>query len=687
MVKNKQSGDKQRYILPCVIYIGIYGIVQVIFAMYASWNQCGANYSQLLAPQLLLVIAGLIWTIVKEGNPRLVLYAGCLLSIGQLIQSILQTGEDFTDYAGGYDKYFFVVLIGLAVLYFLYQKFFSLMYTPWMQVLVCLALAACFVILIFWGDEQYGAKLWIKVGSFGFQITELFKPLFVFAMAGFLCRVRKLAPEVLMGSLFFTAVISVVCVVAFNEFGTAIILLLTGVAMIFIFQDTKGSVAVAILMVCGVVSMVLVFFVGNHLCDSITKEVPTRIFAEQFGACGNRLTLKTMVQNELEKMSKEDADKNEALMGCTYNEIMEFMDDVSDNLVNNSYQVAGFEEATAELCNKLYGKFEESEIKLMIQYVDYVEALVKDDEFRDLYIDKFLNSNIYVNRMLAAYDAYKPQEEHNSLFEKVERTFLNKYLPLAKKVYNKFSGFFNPEEEGQNNAYQINQGLAAMSTAGLFGNGPKITKNYIFAADSDMVFAMVVSELGIWMGVAVIVLNLLVFQEMFLVGLHTPHLYQQGICIGSAICWIIQTLFIIGGNCRIFPFSGITLPLISNGGSSFVVSILMIFVVLLISVRPIGPKNKGTKRSRRFWKKIEKGLKPFVVIPKSEDEEDDKEEEELKTKTIEVEVEKKETQSVDWKPSEKQNFTKKASEKMRFTSEEVKVKPKKSDYNDPFAGM
>ena len=632
----------------------------------------------MLAPQLILVVAGLIWTIVKEGNPRLVLYAGCLLSIGQLIQSVLQTGDDFAEYAGGYDKYFWVVLIGIAGLYFLYNKFFSLMYKPYMQVLVCMALLACFAILIFWGDEQYGAKLWIKIGGFGFQITELFKPLFVFAMAGFLCKVRKLSAGVLIGSLIFTAIISVVCVVAFNEFGTAIILLLTGVSMIFVFQNTKGSLAVALLIGCGIVGMVIVFFIGNHLYNSIPKEVPTRIFAEQFGACGNRLTLKTMVKEELEKMNKEESDANEALMGCTYNEIMEFMDKVSDQQVNNSYQVAGYFEASEELCNKLSDKFEKHEIELMVQYVNYVDALVKVDKFRNLYIDKFLSNNIYVNRMLAAYGAYKPQAEHNGLMDKVERTFLSKYLPLAQKVNNKFSGFLNPEEEGQKNAYQINQGLAAMSTAGWFGNGPKITKNYIFAADSDMVFAMVVSELGIWMGLAVIILNMLLFHEMFLTGLHTPHLYQQGICIGSALCWMVQTLFIIGGNCRILPFSGITLPLISNGGSSFVVSVCMIFIVLLISVRPIAEKNKIDRRKVGILPKLRQWKKPLVVVPKTEN----RKKEEKEPVLI------KETQSVKVvKPSEKPNLTKKTSEKMKFMQEEPEVKQKQSDWNNPLDGM
>ena len=366
------------------------------------------------------------------------------------------------------------------------------------------------------------------------------------------------------------------------------------------------------------------------------------------------------------------------------------MDVVSDNVVNNSYQVAGFSEATVELCNKFSDKFEKKEIEQMIQYVDYVEALVKVDKFRHLYIDEFLSNNIYVNRMLAAYGAYKPQEEHNGLLEKVERIFLSKYLPLAQKVNNKFSGFLNPEEEGQKNAYQINQGLAAMSTAGWFGNGPKITKNYIFAADSDMVFAMVVSELGIWMGVAVIILNMLLFHEMFLTGLHTIHLYQQGICIGSAICWMVQTLFIIGGNCRLLPFSGITLPLISNGGSSFVVSILMIFIVLLISVRPIAEKNKATRRNVRILQKVKQWLVPFVVIPKTEDwkEEEAKTEKEVPVFVKDgVKVEPKETQSVKVKPSDKTNLTKKTSEKMKFTQEDPEVKPKKSNWKNPLDGM
>lgn len=127
-----------------------------------------------------------------------------------------------------------------------------------------------------------------------------------------------------------------------------------------------------------------------------------------------------------------------------------------------------------------------------------------------------------------------------------------------------------------------------METGGYFGNGPEVVLDrQVFASDSDLVFAMIVSELGGVFGIAVIVLNMLILREALEISMLTASWYQKGISIAVGSMWFLQAMIIIAGNCRWMPLTGITLPLVATGGSSLAISIVSIVLLVLIAARPV----------------------------------------------------------------------------------------------------
>lgn len=584
--------------LQSVWYLGIYLAFQIILGVMSFVNGCWDAYLGLIFYQLLLGIA-IVMAALKEGNVKIVLYASMLLSIGQLIQSMIQKEEAYTEYLKDYQIFFILAVILGIIIWILYKKYFGYMYTWWMQICVCAIIVGIFVILkTGLGYEQNHALLWIRIGGFTIQVTEFLKPLLVFALAGFLCRKKKVSLLALLAALGFTGLVSALCVVLLNEFGTGLVMALTGLTLMYIFQNTKISKVVISILIAGTVLVGICYMYGNWRYHNIPMQVTDEIFAQEFSACGNKSKLAQLLDEYAGEKTTEALEEEEGEMGFTYSEVSRFLrEQIQNTEVDSSYP----------------GASKDGLNSVQIKLINYMTAMSSNEEFRRLYRDNFLNQKIYASRMLAAYDRMLEEDSVSFLGKtkgKAENLFLKVYFPIAEKIQSKFSGFLDPEGEKGGNAYQVNQAMNAMSTGGLFGNGPDVDKSgKIFASDSDMVFSMIVSELGFVMGFAVILLNMLIFREAVRIGLEASSLYQKGICIGLGTSWIIQAFLIIGGNCRLLPLTGITLPLIAAGGTSLIVNILMIWLLFLISLYPEKGRMKKVKKKirRKKYKKTDRG--------------------------------------------------------------------------------
>lgn len=140
--------------------------------------------------------------------------------------------------------------------------------------------------------------------------------------------------------------------------------------------------------------------------------------------------------------------------------------------------------------------------------------------------------------------------------------------------------FLDPWSSIDGNGYQITQSLFAISFGGLFGAGlMQGMPSSIPFVESDFIFAAIIEEMGIIFGICLILLCLNIFTDMLLLaGSYSNKFYR--LCVfGSAIAFIFQAFLTIGGEVKFIPLTGVTLPLVSYGGSSVLATFIMFSIV------------------------------------------------------------------------------------------------------------
>lgn len=144
--------------------------------------------------------------------------------------------------------------------------------------------------------------------------------------------------------------------------------------------------------------------------------------------------------------------------------------------------------------------------------------------------------------------------------------------------------WLNPWKYATNEGYQIVQGLYAIASGGLFGVG--LGNGYpdlIFASESDFIFAVICEELGIIFAVGLMIIYFLLFYRGIRIAFLTEDRFSQLAAVGFSTMIACQTLVIIGGIFTVIPLTGITLPLISYGGSSMLTMFFALGILQKIS--------------------------------------------------------------------------------------------------------
>lgn len=134
--------------------------------------------------------------------------------------------------------------------------------------------------------------------------------------------------------------------------------------------------------------------------------------------------------------------------------------------------------------------------------------------------------------------------------------------------------------------YQILQGLYAIASGGVFGKGlgESMQKlGFIPESHNDMIFSVICEELGLFGAFALILLFLLLIWRIFIIAINAPDLYGGLIATGVLAHIAIQVLINIAVVTNTIPSTGIPLPFISYGGSSVMVILFEMGIVLSIS--------------------------------------------------------------------------------------------------------
>lgn len=152
------------------------------------------------------------------------------------------------------------------------------------------------------------------------------------------------------------------------------------------------------------------------------------------------------------------------------------------------------------------------------------------------------------------------------------------------------------------NGHQQSRALIGIANGGWFGKGPGngFLCN-IFAHDSDIVFATVCEEWGLLYALMMICVILIMLAIPLI---NPPRSYYHGtIAAGVCAAFIVQMALNIFGSCNMIPFTGVTIPFISSGGSSMMASGFMIGM-LVAAQSPIfkesAPKQQKVKSARRL---------------------------------------------------------------------------------------
>lgn len=148
------------------------------------------------------------------------------------------------------------------------------------------------------------------------------------------------------------------------------------------------------------------------------------------------------------------------------------------------------------------------------------------------------------------------------------------------------SVWLNPWEDVANKGWQIAQSLFAIASGGYFGKGlGNGSPSYIPEVHTDFIFAAICEEMGVFGGAAVIILFFLLSYRCFKITLNTTNEYNKAVALGLTLMFALQTFIIIGGVIKFIPLTGITVPFVSYGGTSIVVSFASLGIMQAISAR------------------------------------------------------------------------------------------------------
>lgn len=134
--------------------------------------------------------------------------------------------------------------------------------------------------------------------------------------------------------------------------------------------------------------------------------------------------------------------------------------------------------------------------------------------------------------------------------------------------------------------YQVLQGLYAIGSGGLFGKGlgESIQKmGFVPEAQNDMIFSIICEELGFFGALCVIMIFLFLISRFVLIANNAPDLLGALIVVGVMAHIAIQVILNIAVVTNTIPNTGITLPFISYGGTSVILLMAEMGMVLGVS--------------------------------------------------------------------------------------------------------
>ncbi|MGQ0738952.1 MAG: FtsW/RodA/SpoVE family cell cycle protein [Bacteroidota bacterium] len=147
------------------------------------------------------------------------------------------------------------------------------------------------------------------------------------------------------------------------------------------------------------------------------------------------------------------------------------------------------------------------------------------------------------------------------------------------------SFIYSSKDDADNDAYQVNQAKIAISKGGVFGVGPgnSETRDYLPQAYNDFIYAIIIEEYGLMGGAFIMFIYLVFLYRCIRIYKRCPYAFGAFLALGLSFTLAIQAVANMAVTVNLFPVTGVTLPLVSMGGTSFIFTCLAIGIILSVA--------------------------------------------------------------------------------------------------------
>lgn len=144
---------------------------------------------------------------------------------------------------------------------------------------------------------------------------------------------------------------------------------------------------------------------------------------------------------------------------------------------------------------------------------------------------------------------------------------------------------YGGKEDNDDNNYQVNQAKIAIAKGGILGLGPGNSqqRNFLPHPYSDFIYAIIIEEYGLIGGAFIVFIYLIFLLRSIRIFRRCPFAFGAFLALGLSFTLVIQALANMAVNVNLFPVTGVTLPLVSMGGSSFLFTCLAIGIILSVA--------------------------------------------------------------------------------------------------------
>ncbi len=184
--------------------------------------------------------------------------------------------------------------------------------------------------------------------------------------------------------------------------------------------------------------------------------------------------------------------------------------------------------------------------------------------------------------IIAAVSRHKSGEDEAVVVKKTSGGLFARVDTWIGRVEN---FIYSGKEADNDEMYQVNQAKMAIAKGGMLGLGPgnSTTRDYLPQAYNDFIFAIIMEEYGFLGGAFIVFIYLVFLYRCIRIFKRCPYAFGAFLALGLSFTLAIQAVANMAVTVNLFPVTGVTLPLVSMGGTSFIFTCFAIGIILSVA--------------------------------------------------------------------------------------------------------